>query len=60
MNQPNNFKIFEKMAYVLQSEKCSLWAKMGPKSMNKRIDQFFIQQGFKKSTDEHGLLCEIA
>jgi len=55
--QPPGFEINGKGEYVYMLDKALYGLKQAPRAWNKKIDSFFVQQGFLKCVTEHGIYC---
>jgi hypothetical protein len=55
VKQPPGFELKGKEGKVLKLNKALYGLKQAPRAWNKRIDQFFLMQGFRKCSVEYGV-----
>lgn len=55
VTQPPGFIIKGKEDRVFKLNKALYGLKQAPRAWNKRIEKFFVEQGFKKCLAEHGV-----
>jgi hypothetical protein len=60
VKQPPGFELKGKENKVLKLNKALYGLKQAPRAWNKRIDQFFVMQGFKKCSVEYGVYVKCS
>ena len=60
VKQPPGFELKGKESKVLKLNKALYGLKQAPRAWNKRIDQFFVMQGFRKCSVEYGVYVKCS
>jgi hypothetical protein len=60
VKQPPGFELKGKEDKVLKLHKALYGLKQAPRAWNKRIDQFFVMQGFRKCSVKHGVYVKCS